>query len=376
MYLQTLACLFVFLMTLSLKAQVSVHRNFNLALAEKDSLTSAKIEQALNGFLAEAKASSYSEKYVDSTHFLQFEFFFEKLSGIGNHPAFHQPLVLKSYQVEEQCFRLTIGFTGERDSQVFIYQITELKAVPYQDHYRFYCPFEDNTRHFATKRFDNVNYHYSTNLDETKAKEFVLFTQELAKLSKGPIPTLDYYAFRDLDELLKSYGFLYSARQCNFLCYDLGFTDNGGRTFLTGTDNPNYIFAYLGEYLYYHLPNPEQIYWPFVQGLSAYYGGYGLSYDDMAEMKKQFRQELIAKPDVDFLAEFKKGRKSSVNRHFSYYVMSAFLFEKALEEHDFTQALSLAYTGNEGEHFFDKLEELLSITEENFHQTIVEIITA
>lgn len=365
------ACLFAY----NLSAQVAVHRNFNLELAEKDSLTSTKIEQALNGFLAEAQAQNYTEKYIDSTHLLQYEFFFEKLAGIGKHPAFEQPLVLKSYPVGDGIFRLSIGFTGVLDSQVFIYQITELKAVPYQNHYRFFCPFEDNTQHFLTKRIDHVTYHYSTELDQVKATQFVSFTQDLAELTEGPLPQLDYYAFRDLDELLKAYGFLYSARQCNFLCYDLGFADNGGNTFLTGTNNENYIFGYLGEYLYYHLPDAEQIYWPFVQGLSAYYGGYGLSYDDMAEMKEQFRQELKANPEIDFLAEFKKGRKSSVNRHFSFYVMSAFLFEKALEVQDFAGAFSLVYSGSEGERFFEKLEELLSITEDNFHETIVAIIS-
>ena len=363
------------LFTNGLFAQVFVEKNLGLELAERDSLTSAKIEKALNGFLTEAQEKNYTDKYVDTTHLLKYEFFFNKLAGIGkDSKEYNKPLVLKSYRVDNGNYRLTIGFTGERDGQPFIYQMTELKAVPYKDHYRFYCPFEDNTKHFKSKSIDNVTYHYSYDLNEMKAQKFVNFTQELAKLTNAPIPQLNYYSFNSLDELLKSYGFLYSARQCNFLCYDLGFTDNEGNTYITGTDNENYVFGFIGDYLYYNLPNRDKIYWPFVQGLSTYYGGYGLSYDDMVTLKDQFREKLRLNPDINFLDEFKKGRKSSVNRHFSYYVMSAFIFEEVLHKKGFNEALKLVYSENDGSRFFENLEQVLGVNEKNFQKRILKMI--
>lgn len=359
---------------IGLNAQVTVERNFNLELAEKDSITSFKIEKALNGFLSEAKEKAYSEKYVDSTHLSQYEFFFNKLSGIGKSTNFDNPLVLKSYPVENGNYRLTIGFTGEKEGKPFIYQITELKAIPYKKHYRFHCPFEDNTVHFKTKKIENVTYHYSHSFNENRAKEFVDFTKELAKLTKGQVPQLNYYSFRSLDELLKSYGFLYSARQCNFLCHDLGFTDNGGKVYITGMNNENYKSDFVAEYIYHYLPNNEDIYWPFVLGVSAYYGGYFTTYDDLNTMKKQFRDELKSNPKIDFLEEFQKGRKSSVGRHFTYYVISAFLFEKALKEKGFEKAFSLVYSGKDGEEFFERLENVLGVNKDNFHNTILNVL--
>jgi len=363
------------LLACGLSAQVLIHRNFDLELVEKDSAESARLEASINGFLSEAQERNYSTQYVDSTHLQEYEFFFYKLGGIGkDKEVFDQPLVLKSYPVEDGSYRVTVGFTGEVEGNPMIFQMTELKAVPFENGYRFYCPFEDNTQHFKTKVFDHVTYHYSTSIDDRKAREFVGFTQKLAALTNGPLPQLNYYSFRSLDELLKSYGFLYSARQCNFLCYDLGFTDNGGNTYLTGTDNENYAFGYVGEYCYQYLPNREDVYQPFVQGMAAYYGGYGLSYDDMEEMKQQFRTELASNPGIDFLEEFRKGRKSSVNRHFSFYVMSAFLFEKALSKHDGEDILALIYSGGEGEMFFENLDRVLGINEKNFHQSILKLI--
>jgi hypothetical protein len=361
------------------KKRVSVSRNLNLELAEKDSLTSSIIEESLNGFLTEAMHRNYSGKYVDTAHLKKYEFFFSKLSGIGNETertSFNQPSVLKSFshKEEKEIYRLTVAFTGLRDGLPFVYQVTELKAVPYQGYYRFYCPFEDNTKDFKKREFEDVTYHYSGDIDESRANEFASFKRELSALTNTTRSNLDYYCFQDLDELLKAYGFLYSAKQCNFLCYDLGFTDNEGHMYLTGTNNENYIFGYLGEYLYYNLPNEDDMYWPFIQGVSTYYGGYGLSYDGMEKLKQQFREELKRNPEVDFLEEFKKGRKSSVERHFSYYVMSAFLCEEVLRKKGFEDILSLSYSGGDGELFFENLKHILNVDESNFHETIVQLI--
>lgn len=356
--------------------QIAVIRNFNLELAEKDSLTSHHLETSINAFLTEAQNGTYSDKYIDSNHRKQYEFFFHKLARIGKNSKsqFHQPLVVKSYTSDHKSYRITVAFTGMKKETPFLYQLTELKAVPYQGHYRFYCPFEENTAHFRTKQIDNVTYHSSRAINENNARAFVKLKNQLEELAQTDKIPLDYYCFQSLDEMLKSYGFLYSARQCNFLCYDLGFTDSQGKIYVTGTKNENYISGYIGDFLYYNLPNKDDMYWPFVQGISTYYGGYGLSYDTLEELKQQFRNELKKNPDINFLTEFKKGRKSAINRHFSYYVMSAFLCEELMKTNDFKSVLKLAYSGDKGEQFFSTLKEVLQIDEADFHQKIVQLI--
>jgi len=141
--------------------QISVDRNFDLELAERDSTKSAKLEKALNAFLTEAQNDTYSDEYVDSAHLKKYEFFFKKLSGIGKSSNdFYSPSILKSYTPDGETYVLTVAFAGVKNDVPFIYQITELRATPYQDHYRFYCPFEENTAGFKSKTFQNVTYHY------------------------------------------------------------------------------------------------------------------------------------------------------------------------------------------------------------------------
>ena len=355
--------------------QITVDKNFNLELAEKDSLKSMKLERSLNAFLTEAQNGRFSDKYVDSVHKKKYEFFFNKLLGFGKNSSnriFNNPIVIKSYSIKDEgkIYFITFSLSGSQNGKPFIHRIVETKAVPYKDHYRFYSPFEERTANFKSKKYNSVTYYYSDTLNNKKALEFVKLKDNLSELTNTETLPLDYYKFESIDELLKSYGLIYSANNCNFLCYDLGFTDNEGDIYMTGTDNENYIFGYLGDYLFYNLPNQDEIYWPFANGVSTYFGGYGLSYETVGELKEQFRAEIERNPNIDFLDEFKKGRKSSVNRHFSYYVMSAFICDEVMNKKDFDDVLKLIYSGKDGELFFENLKSILNIDETNFHKTI------
>lgn len=334
------------------------------------------MEQSLNSFLTEAQKGNFPPEYVDSSHMEKYAFFFYGLNGIGKseNKVFYAPNVLKSYSFDGETYFLTVAFTGTKNDQPFVYKIVEFKVVPESNSYRFYCPFEERTVHFNSTTIGSVTYHHSGTLDVAKAEKFVAFKRELSQNTDTPDAELDYYSFKSLDELLQSYGLLHDATKCNFLSCDLGFGDDGGNMFVTGTNNENYIFEYLGDYLYYNMPDSDDMYWPFVNGMSAYYGGYGLSGDSIETLKKQFRNKLAENPTIDFLAEFRKGRKSSVKRHFSYYVISAFLSQEAIEKHGFDKALELVYSGGKGERFFANLKRLLGIDEANFHETIVRLI--
>jgi len=118
------------------------------------------------------------------------------------------------------------------------------------------------------------------------------------------------------------------------------------------------------------------MYGAFLTGMSVCYGGYALSGEDLPELKRQFREALAEDPDLNFLAEFRKGRGASVNRHFSHFVMSAFLCEMALEQGGFEAARRLLYSGPDGERFFSNLERVLGIDEASFHRAIAQRIAA
>ena len=355
------------------QAEVSVELNLGAALSEDDA-TAKVLERSLNAFLTEARAGEFTEQCIEPKDLDRYEFFFKGLRGLGKGEEYGAPSVLKSYTYDEEVYFVTVAFTGTRAGAPFIRTIVELKATPLEDRYRFTSPFQERTADLRTKKIRSVTFHHRGPLDEEAAASFVDFRDEFCAQTKTPSAPLDYYVFQSLDELLKSYGFVHDANKCNFLAHDLGFADDGGRVFVTGSNKADYVFEFVNQHLEYSLPEPEKIYWPFTIGMSAYYGGYSLSGDTTVDLKRQFREKLEAEPDTDFLVEFKKARKSSVQRHFSQYVMSAFLCEEVLKKHSFDDALALAYSGKGGETFFAQLESILGVTEANFHATILRLI--
>jgi len=143
---------------------------------------------------------------------------------------------------------------------------------------------------------------------------------------------------------------------------------------MTGTDDAAYIAGYVEDYLERHVPGAAEIYSPCAVGLAVTYGDYFTSGDDLPTLKAQFREALLAQPDLDFLAEFKKGRGASIQRHFCHYVMCAFLCEEVLKEHGFDAVMKLVYSGAKGEQFFASLKASLDVDESSFHQTILRLI--
>ena len=352
-----------------------VSRNLGTEIAP-DSTTALALEASLNGFLAETYAREYSDRYVDPAHHKRNEFFFDNLpTGVSRNEStsFDEPMIVRSYSPNERDYYVTLSFSGKRDDQPFLYKIVELKAVPVADHFRFHCLFDERTANLETESIGDVTFYHEGDLDREKAREFVEFKRRFAGLTRTESEPLHYYKFRTLQNLLEAHGILFDAAKCNFLCNDLGITDNEGKKFATGMNNECYIRDYIHGHFFQRMDHVDELYRPFREGMAIYYGGTwgGVR---LPEMIQRFREEMLPRPGVDFLEEFKKGRKSSVRPHFSFFFLSALLCREVIEQHGFEEALQLVYSGSEGERFFANLDDVLGVDESNFHDTIVRLM--
>lgn len=349
--------------------------NLNTELSE-DENTAAVLGESLAGFLAEVVAGEFSGQYTDPAHVERYDFFF---SGIPDGTSrrtdveFQPPSVLKSYSFDERAYYVTVSFSATVAGTPSLLKIIELKALPAGSGYRFYCIFDEKTAGLETASVGDVTFHHFGDLDRAKAQAFVDFKDEFTRLTEAEPIALDYYKFPSLDSMLKAYGILFDAKKCNFLCHDLGITEDGGRLFVTGMDREDYIRDYLHGHLYYRVPDPENMYRAFREGMALHYGGSwgGVS---LNEMKNRFRNELHTNADTDFLEMFRAGRKSSVQRHFSFYFMCGLFCEEIMRRGDFDEVMRMLYSGADGEHFFANLEETLAIDESNFHDEVVRLI--
>ncbi|MGB0951911.1 MAG: hypothetical protein ACPG31_01680 [Planctomycetota bacterium] len=301
-----------------------------------------------------------------------YSFWYRILARAAGPNSEAQASLLKCAPVEDNTYLLTVAF----QSQERIDSIVEIQATANPPGFRFGCPFVRHTKSLAVSEIGNVVFHHAPDWEREKAIAFVSFKEELSRNLGVASDNLDYYCFESLDALLASYGIVFDARKCNWLAQDLGFLDADGSRFVTGTGDPDFRFEYISDYLPQIAHLKGKLYPPMVMGAATYYGGYGLSRDSLPTLKSQFRAALLANPQVDFLQEFRKERGSSIQRHFTYFVISAFLYEAAIDRVGFEGAMGLACSGKEGEQFFPKLQQTLGVTESGFHAFVVELIQA
>ncbi len=306
---------------------------------------------------------------------------------LGTHPSFFtrsvlrglpdaEPVVLKSHPLGNGRHCITAAFVRGAHGARAISRIVELDAIPDGSRFVLACPYERRTGTLQAKTLGSVTFRFRGTLDERRAREFVGVKERLDQLTGHESRPLQYDCFGSLDALLKAFGLVHDSSKCNFLQHDLGFLSDDGERFITGTGDPAYLFGYVRGLLSARAKNPDAVFAPYANGVAAYYGGYSLSGDTVEVLAKQFRDALARRPDIDFLEMFRKGRGSSIQRHFSHYVMCAFVCRELVARHGEREALALVECGADGERFFPELERLLGVTEETFHAAVLRWIQA
>lgn len=282
-------------------------------------------------------------------------------------------MVLKSYSPDGKSYLVTIAFFRSPGPTPQIDKILELHGHRSGNYFQFGSPFAHRDS-LPMHRSNGVTFHAREPFDAARATEFARFKTEFDRNLDATSGLLDYYCYDSLDSLLKAHGILYDCTKCNDLAQDLGFLDNEGNRFVTGTGDERYLFGYVRDRLQQHCDQDGDLYAPFANGMAAYYGGYSLSGDDMPTLKQQLRTKLASDPEFDFLAAYKLGRRSSVNRHFTNYVICALLCEEVVTRFGFEEAMSLAQSGRDGEEFFARLHAVLGVSEAGLHQLVVRLI--
>ncbi|MBL4590909.1 MAG: hypothetical protein JKY96_03000 [Phycisphaerales bacterium] len=347
------------------------------AVFAEDELLAAALGESFSAMITAVQNGEITDRHISTEDQQRHSFFMGALRRLATDPdpSSALPLVLKSFSPDGgKSFLISVAFMSPHEQGNQIEKIIEFHAYPYVDGYRFRSPFEYRTRTLDMLEVDEVRYHFQSSFDRAQAEEFARFKKDFEARVGMPTTDLEYFCFETLDEVLRAYGIVYDCTRCNWLKEDLGFMDNDGRVFVTGTGNERFIFDYLVDYMSRYCDDDGDLYPPFVYGMAAYYGGYGLGGDDIETLKSQFRDELAARPDMNFLEEFHKGRKSSIRRHFTYFVISAFLCEEVLDRHGFDEVMKLARSGRSGEQFFETLESMLGVGEDDFHEFITQLI--
>ncbi|MEL6904306.1 MAG: hypothetical protein AAFP22_02810 [Planctomycetota bacterium] len=350
-----------------------IPRNPGASFSEDPALDAA-LERALVRALAEVRAETERPQHLSAADLERNAFFHRRLARLVAAVDAPTPTLLKGHPVGEDRALLTLAFGAERDGQFALDAIVELEARPSGDTFVFACPFERNTRHLERTRIAGTTFVHLSPLEEDAARGFAGFRNAFALEAGAEAEPLTYFCFPSLDALLRAYGLVFDRRRCNFLEHDLGFLDDGGRRFATGTDDPDRRFEFVRETLGV-APGAETLYGPFATGLAVCVSDcYGLSGDGLETLKAQFREELARRPDIDFAEEFRKERGASIHRHFTHFVICAFTAERVIDAHGIAAAIELARSGPDRATFFRKLDALVGVDEAGLHAAVLEAI--
>lgn len=339
----------------------------------EDERVASDLNRSLSAFLDTLCRGELSDTHTSIEERERYEFFYNSLLRGARDT---EPVVLKSYPIDGGAYLISVAFIAGEPGSLTVSRIVELQAVPVKERFHFRCPYEYHTAQLQRRTIGDVTFRFNGAFDEERAVAFAQFRTRFDEQLGRSSPPLQYDCFESLDELLSAFGLVHDRSKCNFLRHDLGFLWDDAHRFTTGTGNESYIFGYVSGVLPAGITNAEDVYWPYVNGVAAYYGGYGLSGDSMDVLARQFREELEQRPTINFLEEFKKGRKSSIQRHFSHYVMCAFLYQEIAVQHGEAAALQLVRAGADDESFFSEIDRMIGVTEENFHATILRLIDA
>ncbi len=359
-------------------SQLVYQMNRGAVFSEDESIASV-LGESLDGLVFAILRGEITHSEITSLDQERHSFFMGALKKLADPSGTNTtpPLVLKSFSPDEdETFLVTVAFMKNHDEGEQIEKIIEFHAYPAGEGYRFRSPLDYRTRNLETRDVGSVRYYFEGSLDQSSAEAFVRFKSDFEQRVGNEQLQLDYYRFETLDDLLRAYGIVYDCTRCNWLKNDLGFMDNNGRSFVTGTGDERFIFDYLVDYMSAYCDDDSDLYPPFVYGMAAYYGGYGLGGDDLNTLKAQFRDRLIEQPDFNLLDEYRKGRKSSVQRHFTNFVICAFICEDAMDRLGFDGMMRIARSGRSEDQFFESVEQLLGIDQDEFHNYIERLINS
>lgn len=354
----------------------SLARNLGIELSE-DPATDRALEAALTTFLGQVERGEYTADCVAPDHLTRHQFFFDGLTATRrsrNASVVIEPAsVLKSYSFDQQSYYITLAYHGTRDGEWFLRKVAQLKAVPFEGSYRFECLFEERTAALPNTQIGNVTFRHAHPIAKAEATRFAAFRDSFCERTDVPNVPLTYYSFASLEQMLRAYGLDFDCNKCNFLSNDLGFGDDGGARFVTGMARECNIRDYIYAHFKFCSANPEQMYGPVKEGIAVCYGKTwgGVT---VAQMNAKFRRELRENPNTNFLDEFRKARKASLDSHFTHYYLCALLCNELIANDRADQALELLYSGRDGERFFAKLHSLLGIDEANFHEAVVRLM--
>ena len=335
-----------------------------------DSLTKVCLLKSLDLFLNEKNHDMSNSLVVDNQHYQQYKDFFDIFINAENSKRYNDTAFFKCHLTNiilqpDSSYRVSLSYFGISPNKEIINRLsTTFIAKKGYNFFKFYCPFEENTRYWQSKKIGNIEFFYEHDFNPMIAKDFEKYNSMLAKKLKVKPLKFKYYKCHDIQELYRLMGIEYDVDQNGNI--RSGSFDTKNMIFLSGTNSDQYkhdlTHTYMGLMFADSLRN-----WTAEEGYNIY------TTDYWGESNRQVFQYLTnyakENPDISLLEVFEK------NKILKYpiairYPIAAVIMRKVEKEYGFEKVLQLISCGEAEDGFLPKLKEITGISKEIFDKVV------
>jgi hypothetical protein len=307
---------------------------------------------------------------IDKKHYDKYKDFFDIFKNIESSKRYSDTSFFKCYLTNivlqpDKSYRVSLSYFGTNPSKEIIHRLSAtMIAKRDMGIFKFYCPFEDNTKHWKSQQIGTVKFYYEYDFNINTAKDFEKYNKEIAKkLNLTPLE-LNYYKCRDIQEVYRIMG----------VDYDIsingnvrsGSFDTKNKVFLAGTNSEQYkhdlTHGYMSMLFADSLRN-----WAAEEGYNIYMTDYwGESSEQIFKYltdyaKMNINTSLLEVFEKDVILKYPISIKCPI---------AAVIMRKVDKEYGFDKVLQLISCGESDDNFFLKLQELTGITKATFDSTV------
>lgn len=331
-----------------------------------DSLIKVQLLNSLEIFLKDKNQDMYNSVVIDRIHYEKYKDFFDTFKNLEKSKKYNDTSFFKCHLVNivlqpDKSYRVSLSYFGISPNKEIIHRLSAT-MIAKQDKgvFKFYCPFENNTKHWKSQQIGTVKFYYEYDFNPNIAKDFEKYNKEIAKkLSLKPLE-LSYYKCRDIQEVYRIMGIDYDININGNV--RSGSFDTKNKVFLSGTNSEQYkhdlTHGYMSVVFADSLRN-----WAAEEGYNIY------TTDYWGESSEQIFKYLIEyvklNPNISLLNVFEKDIILKYPISIKCPI-AAVIMRKVDKEYGFNKVLQLISCGESDDKFFLKLQELTGITKETF----------
>ncbi len=294
-----------------------------------------------------------------------------------------KPYLTNLIPIGKTDYMLELSFMGIKNEKPTLHAIVNFMATPKDKAFLFSSPLQYNTKGWHSIKDGYLTAFYQDEVDKKYIEKDMKYVKQFDEMLGGSWATTDYYcrSCNNMSDLLRLMGIKYSELyngknwiMINFSNKKHNFCFYPKRFFESGTIDPHDTFH---SRAYSVIPQKKRNRFMICGCAYIYCGSWLISWQDI---QKRFKETVDYKNKKDWLKLYFERYNFGVSKKRHLLVtqfVNALIIQKVEKEQGFAAVKKLLASGNmykNRDDFFQILEEVTGINEQNFNKKVSKLI--